>query len=300
VEVYLTDAQFAQMITSPNQSVEGVACTINRAICDQGQPWVHPRHGGRPEPPEPEHYTQKYKDVMGERSETISEHIAKAKKQIDALMDGTDKPTKTNLKALQNALHMAQMNFDKNMPYVMEEMSEGIEKKMATAVGEFESYVSFSLQAKGLEHLASQTPRLTSAATTPRLLPGEEIKTMEIKPSYKQIVNYLRNELEITRDYIREVVEKSIANAVKQAIEERLTDGRLDREIANAVRQVTTDTTNSYTSSRESFEKAVREESRKQIGKILTKEFDIQFSIKPTNEIINARVIAATLQQNQG
>jgi hypothetical protein len=173
VEVYLTDAQFAQMITSPNQSV-GVACTINRAICDQGQPWVHPRHGGRPEPPEPEHYTQKYKDVMGERSEKISEHIAKAKKQIDALMDGTDKPTKTNLKALQNALHMAQMNFDKNMPYVMEEMSEGIEKKMATAVSEFESYISFSLQAKGLEHLASQTPRLTSAATTPRLLPGEE------------------------------------------------------------------------------------------------------------------------------
>jgi len=160
VQIYMTDAQFAQMITSPNQS-DGVACTINRCIDDSGKPWVT-SYGGRPDPPTPEHYTQKYKDVMGKRAGMISEHIAKAKTHIDALMNGTEKPTKGNLKALQDALHMAQMNFDKNIPYVMEEMSEGIEKKVSTAKSEFESYVAHSLQSKGLEHLSQQAPRLNT------------------------------------------------------------------------------------------------------------------------------------------
>lgn len=57
---------------------------------------------------------------------------------------------------------MALMNLNLNMPYIMEEMEEGIEKRMATAVGEFESYVAFSLQAKGLSYLASEAPRLQS------------------------------------------------------------------------------------------------------------------------------------------
>jgi hypothetical protein len=52
-------------------------------------------------------------------------------------------------------------------------MSEGIEKKMATAVSEFESYVAFSLQSKGLADFASQAPRI--AVASPKALgPGEE------------------------------------------------------------------------------------------------------------------------------
>lgn len=171
VEVYLTESQFAKMITSPNQS-DGVSCTISRCIADHQEPWLT-SIGGRPYPPAPEHYTKKYKDVAGETAEKISAHIAKAKTAIDALMDGTNKPTKANLKELQDALFMAQMNFDENIPYVMEEMSEGIEKKMATAVSEFESYVAFSLQSKGLADFASQAPRI--AVASPKALgPGEE------------------------------------------------------------------------------------------------------------------------------
>jgi hypothetical protein len=52
-------------------------------------------------------------------------------------------------------------------------MEEGIEKRMATAVSEFESYVAFSLQAKGLEHLAASAPRL-SAPEQKALTEGEE------------------------------------------------------------------------------------------------------------------------------
>lgn len=123
---------------------------------------------------------------------------------------------------------------------------------------------------------------------------------MEIKPTYKEIVNYLRNELEITRDYIKEVVELSIANSVKQAINERLTDGRLDREIANAVRIVTTDGNRSFNkeSSKEAFASAVKEETKKQVGKILAGDFNVEFSISPKNKNFHAAAVAQVLNGN--
>ncbi len=172
VRVDMTHAQFAEMITSPNRG-GGTPCTISRFTGDAGQPWVHPRHGGRPSPPEREHYTKKYKNVVGERAETISTHLKAAKEKADRLLNGDDKPTKASLKELAQALYMAQMNLDHNLPYVMEQMEEGIENRMATAIGEFENYVAFSLQAKGLEHLASQVPRL-NAPEQKALTEGEQ------------------------------------------------------------------------------------------------------------------------------
>jgi hypothetical protein len=169
IRISMTDSQFAEMITSPNQG-QGVACTIERCIADKGELWLN-HFGGRPDPPEPEPYTQRYKDAMGERANTVIEHIKKAKVMIDELTDGDTRPTKTNLKALQDALYMAEMNVEKNLPYVMNEMEEGIEKRMATAINEFESYVAFSLQSKGLEGLAAEAPRL--AVGEQKALPEE-------------------------------------------------------------------------------------------------------------------------------
>lgn len=161
VRVEMTQAQFAEMITSPNRG-SGVPCTIGRCTGDEGKPWVHPHHGGRPSPPSPDHYTKKYKTAMGDRAGRVSESIKTASEKADRILRGEDKPTKANLGELAAALRRAQMNLDQNLPYVMEEMEEGIEKRMSTAVSEFESYVAFSLQAKGLEHLAAQAPRLNS------------------------------------------------------------------------------------------------------------------------------------------
>ena len=179
IRISMTDSQFAEMITSPNQG-QGVACTIQRCIADKAEPWAHPRHGGRPDPPEPEPYTKRYKDAMGERADIIIEGVKKAKALGDALADGTAKPTKANLKEIQSALYMAQMNLERNLAYVMEEMEEGIEKRMSTAINEFESYVAFSLQNKGLEHLASQAPRLAVAGDT-KALP-ETTQTGDTEP----------------------------------------------------------------------------------------------------------------------
>lgn len=160
IRVDMTQAQFAEMITSPNRG-SGVPCTIGRFVGDKDEPWVHPRHGGRPSPPDPEHYTKKYKSAMGDRASRVYEELKKASDKAERILSGEDKPTKANLGELAASLRMAQMNLDKNLTYVMEEMEEGIEKRMATAVSEFESYVSYSLKAKGLEHLTSEAPLLS-------------------------------------------------------------------------------------------------------------------------------------------
>ena len=161
VRVSMTQAQFAEMITSPNRG-GGTPCTIDRFTGDAGQPWVNPKHGGRPAPPEPEHYTKKFKHIMTDTAEVITQHVKDAKAAIDALADGRVNPTKANLKDLQGKLYSALMNMEKNLPYVMEQMEEGIENRMAAAVSEFESYITFSLKAKGLEYLANQAPRLAT------------------------------------------------------------------------------------------------------------------------------------------
>ena len=159
IRIAMTQAQFAEMITSPNRG-SGTPCTIERFTGDAGEPWFNSRHGGRPEPPAPEHYTKKYKNAMGYRADLVVKAIKDAKVAADAFVDGSEKVNKSTLKELQSRLQMALLNLEQNLPYVMNEMEEGIEKRMATAINEFESFVSFSLQAKGLENLTADVPRL--------------------------------------------------------------------------------------------------------------------------------------------
>lgn len=107
---------------------------------------------------------------------------------------------------------------------------------------------------------------------------------MEIKPGYPEITNYLRNELGITRDYIKEVLDKSIANTVKQAIEQRLDQGgKFERLLGQAITAMVTNQSHNWnsTSTKDQFEKAVLKEVRTAVGKLLEKEILVDFKIKP-------------------
>jgi len=107
---------------------------------------------------------------------------------------------------------------------------------------------------------------------------------MEIKPGYKDITNYLRNELGIDREYITEVVEKSIANTVKQVIEAKLTDVYLESSVGKAVKTTITDKSTSYSraSMADKFDEAVLSSVKKSVGKILAENFNIEFKVTST------------------
>jgi hypothetical protein len=157
VEIFMTEAQFAQFLTQPNQG-DGVACTIHFSAGDKGEPWLHPRFGTRPEPPKPERFEAKFHKEASDRAQIIIDNLATLTKTVDSFLSGETKANKGTLTELQKLLSSATQQIKSNIPYVLEVATEQLEKKISAAVVEFESYVSQSMQAKGLS--VSQTPRL--------------------------------------------------------------------------------------------------------------------------------------------
>lgn len=158
VQVRMSFAQFAQMITTQNVG-DSTPCTISRVIGDEKEPWAK-QWGGRPEPPDPKPFIDKFKQVGKDRAQKIIEDIDKATEGLKKLLDGTDKPTKANLKAASDAMASARQDVKSNLPYLIECLEEEMETKLSNAVTEFESYVAGSLQDKGLEVMREQTMKL--------------------------------------------------------------------------------------------------------------------------------------------
>lgn len=161
-KVRMSFAQFAQFITTQNIG-SGTPCTIARIIGDEKEPYAN-RWGGRPDPPDPKPFIDKFKQVGKDRAQKILDNIDKATEGLQKLFDGTDKPTKANLKAASDALSSARQDVKSNLPYLMECLEEEMETKLSNAVTEFESYVAGSLQDKGLEVMRENTMKLNIGA----------------------------------------------------------------------------------------------------------------------------------------
>jgi len=157
-KVRMSFAQFAQFITTQNVG-SGTPCTIARVIGDEKQPWAN-SWGGRPDPPDPKPFLDRFHGVGKDRADRILKLVSDALKQAESLLSGADKPTKANLKNITDKLSLVHQDVKSNLPYLMECLDEEMEQKLANAVTEFESYVSGSLQDKGLEVLRDQTMKL--------------------------------------------------------------------------------------------------------------------------------------------
>lgn len=157
--INMSFAQFAQMITTQNVG-DGTPCTIEYVNGDEVQPWIT-RHGNRPCPPDPKPFIDKFSAVGKERAEQVLKNVNDALKRAEAMLEGTDKPTKSNIKEIVSLLLLSRQDVDKNLPYLMECLDEEMECKLSNAVTEFESYVTSSLVEKGLEHIRGHAPCLS-------------------------------------------------------------------------------------------------------------------------------------------
>lgn len=113
-----------------------------------------------------------------------------------------------------------------------------------------------------------------------------QIEPLTQQHGYREISNYLKNELGINRTYVEEVVARCIKNQVKQFLEHTITEHYLNSFVSSAVRDVVTNRSSSYNraSSADQFEKAVLEETRSAVGKLLEKDLKVLFSIQPVPE----------------
>ena len=147
--VWMSAAQFAEMITTPNRG-SGTPCTIKHIYGDQA---YDTRFGDRPEPPRPQPFTERFKEEGRERVRLMLSHMDNAKALVDKLVSSEEKPTKANFRELAQRLAAAMQEIRSNLPYVLTSLEEQVEKRMQHAVTEFESYVSVSLQRRGLESI---------------------------------------------------------------------------------------------------------------------------------------------------
>lgn len=160
--VWMSAAQFAEMITTPNRG-SGTPCTIKHIYGDQP---YDTKFGDRPEPPRPQPFTERFKQEGRERVRLMLEHMEGAKALVDKLVASEEKPTKANFRTLAAELAAAMQEIRSNLPYVLHSLEEQVEQRMQHAVTEFESYVSVSLQRRGLESLA---PLQLSASVKPEV-----------------------------------------------------------------------------------------------------------------------------------
>lgn len=88
------------------------------------------------------------------------------------MLKGETKINKGTLSELRQKVNSARMQIESNLPYVLEVATEQLEQKISSAVVEFESYVSQSLQAKGLAHLTATAPKIQINSGERRALPA--------------------------------------------------------------------------------------------------------------------------------
>lgn len=112
-----------------------------------------------------------------------------------------------------------------------------------------------------------------------------------LRPGYREVTNYLRNELQINREFIELVVDKSINNKVMQYLDKKLNDQFLKPLIEKCVKEVITGSkASSYGySPKDDFQKAVIAEVKIAVGKILEKDLSVEFKIKSVGELDDNR-----------
>lgn len=169
IEIFLTEAQFAQLMTSPNIG-EGVPCTIHYCAADkpEGKPYLHPKWGIRPDPPPPERFEKKFHAETEERAKIISDNLASLESELSAMLSGETKVNKGNLGSLLAKIQSSRQQIESNIPYVLRCVEEQLEKKINAAVIEFEGYMAQSLQARGLSSAQESLPELAIRKSLPK------------------------------------------------------------------------------------------------------------------------------------
>jgi hypothetical protein len=152
LEALMSEAQFAQMVTSLNMGV-GVPCTV----CLVGD-----RQFSMPEQTKPviERFTAEAERYIAQALQEIGD----VRTAIQSISDGEKKATKETLKDLLFRLEVAQRNLTSNQEYLTKCAQERLEKMHAEAVAEFEAHVNASLTRRGLESMTTPPPQLGKGA----------------------------------------------------------------------------------------------------------------------------------------
>ncbi len=141
--IYMTEAQFAQLITSFNSGSTPV--TVAFVQGDE-------KHRPTPPPPMPA-ALKMFKAEANEHIGNISKTANKAQQLLDKMLQGDVKINKTNLVQLKEEIVMLQQALKANTEFLLTQLHEEMETVVSKAVTEFEAHMNKSLAARGLESM---------------------------------------------------------------------------------------------------------------------------------------------------
>jgi hypothetical protein len=147
IEVNMTEAQFASMITSLNIG-GGVPCTIQSL---DGE-YVKREVGGHSEA-EMIHEDIKahVKDFKGK--------LGEATKNVKKVLDSS-RITQKDRREIDHALEVLVAEIASNLPFLMEQFQESVDSAVMQAKTEIASFADRALREKGLEGLKASAPQL--------------------------------------------------------------------------------------------------------------------------------------------
>lgn len=154
VELDLSPVQFAEVITSMNRG-DGIPCTLRRV---NGK--------GMAEPP----YTHKQEQFSKEFREDTKEVAARVDEALKFARELQEKPsaTKGDRASLVKMLEMLRQAIGSNLPFVLDQFHEQMNKSVHEAKGEIEAFVQHRIVEAGLAAIHS--------APTPTILEVEQSK----------------------------------------------------------------------------------------------------------------------------
>lgn len=163
VEVNLSHAQFAEMITTPNVGT-GVPCTLSFHSSKPGPGMIPPIAASM--------QTEAEKVVEGFK-EGQAEVVEKLRSQVEEGHALLDKKTigKADRETLRGILDYVMREVESNRPFAVQSFQEAAEKVVTQGKGEIEAFTMMAVQRLGLSKL-SELRELASGEPAPRLVEG--------------------------------------------------------------------------------------------------------------------------------
>lgn len=143
VEVHMTPAQFAEMITSPGQG-SGVPCTLQTLNGEQVE-----------EPPAVHSEAKAIHHTFKEKIEGLLKRAEAHQVGMEALLESTKIPLATKARIMARQNELARFLVD-SAPFLLESFQEAAQRAVQEAKQEVDAFMTHALQTAGLEALRAR------------------------------------------------------------------------------------------------------------------------------------------------
>lgn len=159
IEVMLSAAQFAELITSLNMS-SGVPCTIYRVLGDTMEPL----------PRNLETESKKIRSSFKDDVKGLVEKLAQGAKRVDELLEKKSL-TIADKSEIREVLVRVRRDVKENLPFIVASFQESTERTLTQAKTEMDAFVQMGLHRLGLESLEAKLASGKSVSFLPSQAP---------------------------------------------------------------------------------------------------------------------------------